>query len=177
MPNGQEHKAWFKTAQCSKRQDINSQTKEIDTSFEKELEKLMDMGEQENTIASDDLDILLVGSSNGQTQNTEKEVSLENAAKRIKLCNGLDSDSEPPRCSVCTDLATGIRYGVFVCEGCKEFFRRQRENITVKPFQCVTGLNNCVIDTTTRTLCKKCRFDKCVRLGMKLVGRNYKSKK
>lgn len=75
------------------------------------------------------------------------------------------------KCSVCSDAASGTRYGVCVCEGCKEFFRRQRENTSHRLLYCVNGTNGCVINVNNRTQCRKCRLDKCIKLGMKLIGK------
>lgn len=75
------------------------------------------------------------------------------------------------KCAVCNDTASGTRYGVCVCEGCKEFFRRQRENSGHRSLYCVNGTNSCPINMNNRTQCRKCRLDKCLKLGMKLVGK------
>lgn len=75
------------------------------------------------------------------------------------------------KCAVCSDTASGTRYGVCVCEGCKEFFRRQRENSGNRSLYCVNGTNNCPINMNNRTQCRKCRLEKCLKLGMKLVGK------
>lgn len=50
--------------------------------------------------------------------------------------------------------------------------RRQRENPTSnKVLKCVHGTNNCEINVENRTHCRKCRLDKCLKLGMKLNGK------
>lgn len=66
-------------------------------------------------------------------------------------------------CQVCGDKATGCHYKSFTCEGCKGFFRRTIQ----KNVEYTCELNNdCVIDKLTRTQCQKCRFDKCLAVGM-----------
>ncbi len=82
-----------------------------------------------------------------------------------------DSNLVFPKCAVCSDSASGTRYGVCVCEGCKEFFRRQRENSANRQLHCVNGTNDCEINLNNRTQCRKCRLEKCIRLGMKLAGK------
>ena len=37
--------------------------------------------------------------------------------------------------------------------------------------KCVHGTNNCEINVENRTHCRKCRLDKCLKLGMKLNGK------
>ncbi|CAG2162126.1 unnamed protein product [Oppiella nova] len=50
------------------------------------------------------------------------------------------------------------------CESCKTFFRRVvRFN---RQYECPSN-GKCVINTITRTMCKQCRFTKCLAIGMK----------
>ncbi|XP_067682302.1 uncharacterized protein [Haliotis asinina] len=66
-------------------------------------------------------------------------------------------------CLVCGDLANGIHFGVYTCEGCKKFFRRGLvENRT---YQC-KGDNSCVINPRSRNTCRSCRYRKCLSVGM-----------
>ncbi|CAJ0953843.1 unnamed protein product, partial [Mesorhabditis belari] len=71
-------------------------------------------------------------------------------------------DTEP--CGVCGDGAYHIHYGVLTCEGCKGFFKRtvQRGNtdFTCKKKGC------CDISFLTRSLCRPCRWKKCLDIGM-----------
>ncbi|CAG2107969.1 unnamed protein product [Medioppia subpectinata] len=57
----------------------------------------------------------------------------------------------------------GKNFGALSCEPCKAFFRR---NALKNKFKCRLG-NNCSIDTITRRFCSKCRFDKCLAIGMR----------
>ncbi|KAF8376349.1 hypothetical protein PRIPAC_82778 [Pristionchus pacificus] len=68
-------------------------------------------------------------------------------------------------CEVCGDKATGYHYDVISCGGCKTFFRRAI--ISQRKFQCTRedkckkrGSEYVAID------CRKCRFDRCVQVGM-----------
>ncbi|EFO19877.2 nuclear hormone receptor family member nhr-49 [Loa loa] len=67
-------------------------------------------------------------------------------------------------CAVCGDKSTGTHYGVLSCNGCKGFFRR-----TILKNQKFTCRFNkaCTIDKNFRCACRYCRFQKCVRVGMK----------
>lgn len=65
-------------------------------------------------------------------QNISFNSTLSTESKRIKLdissrSQSTQSEDLDPKlgikCAVCSDLASGTRYGVCVCEGCKEFFR------------------------------------------------------
>jgi len=67
-------------------------------------------------------------------------------------------------CSICGDRATGKHYGVYSCEGCKGFFKRTiRKDIV---YVCRAN-GNCLIDMRQRNRCQYCRYQKCLRQGMK----------
>jgi hypothetical protein len=70
------------------------------------------------------------------------------------------------KCSVCGDVASMIRFGVELCHGCKEFFRRHRTLLSTERIECIYGTNKCQINTTNRNQCKRCRYERCVQLGM-----------
>ncbi|CAJ0916543.1 unnamed protein product, partial [Mesorhabditis belari] len=66
-------------------------------------------------------------------------------------------------CKVCGDKASGYHYGVTSCEGCKGFFRRSiQKNMEYK---CLKD-NNCAIFKSNRNRCQRCRFKKCMTVGM-----------
>uniref|UniRef100_A0A0R3Q768 Nuclear receptor domain-containing protein n=1 Tax=Brugia timori TaxID=42155 RepID=A0A0R3Q768_9BILA len=77
----------------------------------------------------------------------------------------VDTLNEP--CAVCGDKSTGTHYGVLSCNGCKGFFRR-----TILKNQKFTCRFNkaCTINKNFRCACRYCRFQKCVRVGMKREG-------
>ncbi|CAG2183611.1 unnamed protein product, partial [Oppiella nova] len=60
---------------------------------------------------------------------------------------------------------SGFHYGIFSCESCKGFFKRTVQN--KKNYVCLRGAN-CHVSMTTRKKCPACRFDKCLKMGMKL---------
>ncbi|XP_013778961.2 nuclear hormone receptor FTZ-F1 beta-like [Limulus polyphemus] len=68
-------------------------------------------------------------------------------------------------CPICGDRISGFHYGIFSCESCKGFFKRTVQN--KKNYVCLRGAN-CQIIISTRKKCPACRFDKCLRRGMKL---------
>ena len=71
------------------------------------------------------------------------------------------------KCLVCEDTATGRHYGVTSCEGCKGFFKRSiRKNLM---YACRDG-GDCLIDRTQRNRCRRCRLNKCLKMGMKKSG-------
>ena len=71
-------------------------------------------------------------------------------------------------CLVCDDMATGKHYGVISCEGCKGFFKRSvRKNMR---YTCRDG-GDCPIDRSQRNRCRRCRLNKCLKMGMKKSGK------
>uniref|UniRef100_A0A1I8EA47 NR LBD domain-containing protein n=2 Tax=Wuchereria bancrofti TaxID=6293 RepID=A0A1I8EA47_WUCBA len=72
-------------------------------------------------------------------------------------------DGEPTICSVCHDEASGRHYGVIACFGCKGFFRRTVR--AGKNYVCRYE-QKCKIDKAGRNVCRSCRFQKCLQVGM-----------
>ncbi|VDP91256.1 unnamed protein product [Echinostoma caproni] len=70
-------------------------------------------------------------------------------------------------CVVCGDKSSGKHYGQHTCEGCKSFFKRSvRRKLT---YTC-RGNRQCPIDIHHRNQCQYCRFQKCVKAGMRKEG-------
>jgi vitamin D3 receptor len=67
-------------------------------------------------------------------------------------------------CLVCSDKATGYHFNAMTCEGCKGFFRRSVKNS--RRFACAYR-NECEITPNNRRKCQACRYNKCVKIGMK----------
>ncbi|KAI1289481.1 Nuclear hormone receptor FTZ-F1 beta [Halotydeus destructor] len=68
-------------------------------------------------------------------------------------------------CPICGDRISGFHYGIFSCESCKGFFKRTVQN--KKNYMCLRGAN-CQVMKSTRKKCPGCRFEKCLKVGMKL---------
>ncbi|XP_076464314.1 uncharacterized protein LOC143296330 [Babylonia areolata] len=66
-------------------------------------------------------------------------------------------------CRVCGDLANGIHFGVFTCEGCKKFFRRTLQGS--RSYVC-RGKGLCSLNPRNRNHCRQCRYLKCTVVGM-----------
>ncbi|KAL3855009.1 hypothetical protein ACJMK2_014241 [Sinanodonta woodiana] len=62
------------------------------------------------------------------------------------------------------DKSSSFYYGVFSCEGCKGFFRRNvRQKVEYKPCENTKG---CLIMRISRNRCQHCRLQKCLAVGM-----------
>ncbi|XP_022091308.1 uncharacterized protein LOC110979630 [Acanthaster planci] len=96
------------------------------------------------------------------------------------MCRKVKQPSKDPPpdntpCKVCGDTSSGIHFGVFTCEGCKGFFRRSLKDGA----SYVCGDNKkCIITPTSRNVCRYCRYQKCLQVGMSRqsikLGRHHK---
>jgi len=67
-------------------------------------------------------------------------------------------------CTICSGPSSShLHYGAVACYSCRAFFRRG----IGKSYCCVEGTGDCNIDWTCRRSCQWCRFDKCLKAGMK----------
>ncbi|XP_077507296.1 nuclear hormone receptor FTZ-F1 beta-like [Amblyomma americanum] len=68
------------------------------------------------------------------------------------------------QCPICGDRISGFHYGALCCESCKCFFMR---TVQIKRhYVCLRGAT-CPVVMATRKMCPACRFNKCLRAGMK----------
>lgn len=85
-----------------------------------------------------------------------------------------------PPCKVCGEASTGFHYGVNTCGGCKGFFGRAL--VRSDGLRCVgNGTCDIVAQGKRKRVCQKCRYEKCLKVGMSKVaiktGRYSYSKK
>ena len=74
-------------------------------------------------------------------------------------------------CKVCNSFKVGSHnhYGAdCICYSCRGFFLRAVSSSYYQIFQ-HNPINNCIIDSKNRKSCKKCRFEKCLQVGMKIA--------
>jgi len=80
-------------------------------------------------------------------------------------------------CPVCGDKANGLHYGIYSCEGCKNFFKRSVVVVQKKPYVC-PNQRNCdvriVYDKSglkrKGARCQYCRYTACLDQGMSHPG-------
>lgn len=68
-----------------------------------------------------------------------------------------------PPCEVCSGKSSGLHYGCYTCEACKNFFRRYL--LRNEGFHCKKS-GNCPIINQSRGNCAGCRLQKCLSVGM-----------
>ena len=74
-------------------------------------------------------------------------------------------------CKVCNSfkICGHNHYGAdCICHSCRGFFLRAVQSSYYQIFQHNKN-NNCIIDSKNRKSCKKCRFEKCLQVGMKIA--------
>ena len=74
-------------------------------------------------------------------------------------------------CKVCNSfkICGHNHYGAdCICHSCRGFFLRAVQSSYYQIFQHNKN-NNCIIDSKNRKSCKKCRFEKCLEVGMKIA--------
>ncbi len=81
------------------------------------------------------------------------------------------------KCEVCGRLAGGhLNYGALTCNSCRAFFFRSSKNSVYANFTCISAdidyTKLCKINSVSWRSCKKCRFQRCQELGMKVKGKN-----
>ncbi|TRY79464.1 hypothetical protein TCAL_08929 [Tigriopus californicus] len=72
-------------------------------------------------------------------------------------------------CLVCQDVIlkhTCIHYGGLSCYSCRAFFRRANQESKKAVFECKYD-RDCEITVKTRRKCQRCRYDLCLKAGMK----------
>ncbi|XP_028174325.1 uncharacterized protein LOC114362938 [Ostrinia furnacalis] len=70
-------------------------------------------------------------------------------------------------CLVCGDDVSGIHYGALTCESCKWFFKSTVQLDKQDNYNCKQSRLNCEITVYSRSWCKRCRYNKCLSMGMR----------
>ncbi|CAL1528033.1 unnamed protein product [Lymnaea stagnalis] len=81
--------------------------------------------------------------------------------KQVDPENGHKSNLPP--CRVCDAPGAGFHYGANTCEACKGFFHRSLK--LHEQYRC-EGEERCAIEHGKDKLCQKCRYQKCLAVGM-----------
>ncbi|GMS78239.1 hypothetical protein PENTCL1PPCAC_415, partial [Pristionchus entomophagus] len=79
-------------------------------------------------------------------------------------------------CLICSTPNTVIHFGIDACRACTAFFKRAK--LSGRRFPCRRGDHECNVQRADGTMCKGCRQDKCIAIGMKYDGpmRKYNPK-
>uniref|UniRef100_A0A2A6CMT6 Nuclear receptor n=1 Tax=Pristionchus pacificus TaxID=54126 RepID=A0A2A6CMT6_PRIPA len=74
---------------------------------------------------------------------------------------------ESRNCLVCTVPITVTHLGIDACRACAAFFKRSK--IADRSYTCRQGDGKCVFRKHEKFMCRSCRYDRCVELGMAYV--------
>ncbi|CAJ0579817.1 unnamed protein product, partial [Mesorhabditis spiculigera] len=89
---------------------------------------------------------------------------LSAGAEPVDETDQAGTSVEGQTCVVCSHTAHGIHFGVPSCRACAAFFRRSV--VLDRKYSCRRINAECEISLDVRYLCRYCRFQKCVRVGM-----------
>ncbi|GMT21894.1 hypothetical protein PFISCL1PPCAC_13191, partial [Pristionchus fissidentatus] len=71
-------------------------------------------------------------------------------------------------CLVCSTPITTVHLGMDACRACASFFKRAKT--TGKQYPCRQGKHNCGVENEGNFVCRRCRFEKCITVGMQYEG-------
>ncbi|CAI2353734.1 unnamed protein product [Caenorhabditis sp. 36 PRJEB53466] len=93
----------------------------------------------------------------------EPFLKLEPVSSPGSSVNSYRGRGEKPKCAVCHEDGDGLHFGAEACRACTAFFRR---SVALnKTYRCrVDG--HCEITSNIRCMCRSCRYDKCIDVGM-----------
>ncbi|VDM50243.1 unnamed protein product [Toxocara canis] len=92
-----------------------------------------------------------------------------NNALKNRISYSITASNELPQavCVVCGDVSDGPHFGAYTCRACAAFFRR---TVSLKLDYTCRADSKCNIEKSARNMCRSCRFQKCLRLGMLVTG-------
>ncbi|CAI2349735.1 unnamed protein product [Caenorhabditis sp. 36 PRJEB53466] len=73
------------------------------------------------------------------------------------------SSSSQKECTICGAPSNGYHFNAPSCSACAAFFRR---TVTLNRNFLCTHHNNCRVNYAMRVICRACRYQKCVQMGM-----------
>ncbi|GMR54179.1 hypothetical protein PMAYCL1PPCAC_24374, partial [Pristionchus mayeri] len=72
-------------------------------------------------------------------------------------------------CLVCSTAIDSVHLGMDICRACASFFKRSKTTGVVYP--CRQGTFLCSVSKENKFICRRCRFDKCMSVGIVYEGR------
>ena len=76
-------------------------------------------------------------------------------------------------CQICSSqTSVGLHFGAITCEACKKFFIRSIKRNEFDSYVCKRNTNDCPITLESRA-CIRCRFDKCIKVGMNIKSKTF----
>lgn len=97
--------------------------------------------------------------------------ALSLSPSTLLFLENMEADNIYRVCQIChvaakSKLNNQLHYGAVCCMSCKAFFRRcHREQTKLHTYTCKTDMK-CDLRSIKRHQCKKCRYAKCLKVGM-----------
>nr|CDJ81529.1 Zinc finger and Nuclear hormone receptor domain containing protein [Haemonchus contortus] len=91
--------------------------------------------------------------------SSESDSSVKKKTGRRALKTPVHGD-----CQICGQPGHGSHFGVLACRACAAFFRRTV--VMNRQYSCRRANGSCQISKDERYLCRLCRYNKCLALGM-----------
>ncbi|GMR45224.1 hypothetical protein PMAYCL1PPCAC_15419, partial [Pristionchus mayeri] len=80
----------------------------------------------------------------------------------------MDRLEDSRSCLVCSVSITSVHLGMDICRACASFYKRAKMTGVVYP--CRQGTRLCDVTHETKFTCRRCRFDKCLAVGVVYDG-------
>ncbi|CAJ0582039.1 unnamed protein product, partial [Mesorhabditis spiculigera] len=89
-------------------------------------------------------------------------------APRNPICMAPATASRAGQCSICGSPSHGLHFGAISCRACAAFFKRSIDMKRI--YTCRRSGGNCDLTLDVRCICRSCRFNKCLAMGMNIGG-------
>ncbi|CAB3409138.1 unnamed protein product [Caenorhabditis bovis] len=101
----------------------------------------------------------MLSEPNATNSDSNKNAPIPSSSSSESLSAGYN------RCRVCERTYDGSQhFGIDICRACAAFFRRSVH--VKKTFVCRRGANKCRLDTPRKVTCQKCRWVRCLQVGL-----------
>jgi hypothetical protein len=100
--------------------------------------------------------------STNDNMNDSDNLNNPNDPHPVKVCYVCQEPAKP-------DQPHTPHYGGIACLSCRAFFRRAHQGGTYPQFVCKYN-GRCIVTVKSRRRCQKCRYVRCLQIGMTAEG-------